>query len=36
MEKERLIWITEFFTFDKFMFSLWKEKENISWGNALK
>lgn len=24
------------FAFDKFMFNSWKEKENISWGNALK
>lgn len=27
---------TEFFAFDKFMFYSWKEKEDISWGNALE
>lgn len=28
--------MTEFCAFDKFLFSTWKQKEKIAWGNALK
>ena len=28
--------MTEFGAFDKFLFSTWKEKDKIEWGNALK
>lgn len=28
--------MTEFGAFDKFLFSTWKEKDDIDWGNALK
>lgn len=28
--------MTEFGAFDKFLFSTWKEKDTIEWGNALK
>lgn len=28
--------MTEFCTFDKFLFATWKQKDEIEWGNALK
>lgn len=28
--------LTEFCAFDKFLFSKWKEKESLNWGNALE